>query len=113
MGEFVKNMKNWRKMCKSFSRCVDCPMGRCINPPKQEWMEDEDEFFERLEDTVNIWAEEHPVPVYPTWGEYLMENVKSNYTDESTVSFALYAMKQRIRPDIADKLGVKPKMWEA
>lgn len=82
MSEFVEVMRQARRMCEEhFAKNAEddcsesCPLytgwcpglddGRAICfTPKEETMK-------RVEAIVMDWAEAHPEPVYPTWGEYL------------------------------------------
>ena len=46
------------------------------------------------------WAEEHPEPVYPTWGTWLSEKYDYDLRE---------IMYTPILADIAEKLGIEPK----
>ena len=54
------------------------------------------------------WAAEHPDPVYPTWGEWL---VKMGVAEIGSGMLGIQPAiaEQPIPADIAGKLGVKPK----
>ena len=54
------------------------------------------------------WAAGHPEPVYQTWGEWL-ERVIPHGNGDTALTFAVYAMRQPIPADIAEKLGLEPK----
>ena len=116
MADFVQTMKDWRRMCKHYSdesmkdgqhSCADmCPLGHNTACCMIDDALDSD--IEDMANAIAQWVEEHPEPVYPTWGEYL-KKVISHPSGGTTLSFALYAMQQPVRADIAEKLGVEPK----
>jgi hypothetical protein len=62
-----------------------------------------------VERTVMSWAAEHPAPVYPTWGEWLMSIGVINGVHPHGAIDALGNLKQPIPADIAQKLGIEPK----
>ena len=123
MAEFQEVMKQWRRFCESHSNCGECEFdGKRIcgeahisNVP-----------YSDLELRIMAWAAEHPEPVYPTWGEWLMEQMviaermrpKYDYTNgertyelERTGEYIAIdsEMKKHIPADIAEKLGIEPK----
>lgn len=68
MAEFKEVMKQYKRMCKSYPGCVDCPLvelGWDCQP--DALIEEED--FDIWETTVMEWARTHPESTYPTLHE--------------------------------------------
>ena len=135
MSDFVQTMKDWRRMCRAMLTDYGCnndcqllhisPDGRgCDAIYADEFSDNVD--WSKLEQIVKKWAAEHPGPVYPTWGEWLMEQMviaermrpKYDYTNgertdelERTGEYIAIdsEMKKQIPADIAEKLGIEPK----
>lgn len=61
MAEFVEVMGNIKKMCKSYSKCKDCPI--CSINNRTIWGCDAfaKEYPKETEEIVMKWLEEHPV----------------------------------------------------
>ena len=119
MAEFQVVMKQWKRMCDFYCRCVDCPMHEpngCINPTHSEW----NVAAEHIEHTVMSWAAEHLVG-YPTWLEWLksmgvipyMMSMVVGRDDEGNFIHGHVDIKENalkpIPADIAEKLGIEPK----
>jgi len=115
--EYGEMMRQFRRFCAAQEgiseragldfQCEGCPLDKnsvCDKLPCAVKPED----VEKVERVVEKWVEEHPEPVYPTWGEYL-EKVIPHGSGETTISFAIYAMQQPIHADIAQMLGIGPK----
>ena len=68
-----------------------------------------DDYIANIEKEVMAWAAEHPAPVYPTWGEWLMSIGVINGVHPHGAIDALGNLKQPIPADIAQKLGIEPK----
>ena len=110
MADFVQTMKDWRRMCKTFttdddeSCCEGCPIMALeidehgCDAIFSEWADKAD--WEEVEDVIETWAAEHPEPVYPSWYEYL--------TDMYIATWNMIKDKS-IPADIAEKLGLQPK----
>lgn len=109
MAEFQEVMKQWSRMCKAYYRCVDCPLERCIDPQRNTWHDEDGDIFSRIEETAKEWAEPHPELVYPTWEEWLEEVGFVKKTIMNDFIHREYCWKEHISPDIAKKLGIKPK----
>ena len=118
MAEFVKVMKDWRRMCKSYPRgCAEkCPLQNGSWGACQSGAVDSPERHERI---VEEWAEKHPEPRYPTWAEWL-EKEGIIYTVPASpgmewrfcgdrVMTILSKGEKPIPDDIAKKLGIQPK----
>lgn len=106
MADFVQMMKDWRRMCEHYNRCVDCPMSekqKCISPYHNEWKMD----FSIAEAMIKEWAAEHPEPVYETWLEFIKryETGKPKSDDD----FIYWMAITPIPAEIAQKLGIQPK----
>ena len=112
--DFVQTMKDWKRMCNAmgqedeYTACDKCDL-RDFGCPAIYEKECDDANWDRVEKVVMSWAAEHPEPVYPTWGEYL-EKVIPHGSRETALTFAVYAMQQQIPADIAQKLGIEPKV---
>ena len=109
--DFVQTMKDWRRMCQHMdkeygnSSCDNCPLGGCSAVYEMCGKEN----FTNMERDISAWAAEHPEPVYPTWGEWLMSiGVISGLFPNGAID-ALGNLKQPIPADIAQKLGIEPK----
>ena len=103
-SSFVQVMKDWRRMCADI-RCHNCSFYDfcdgvpCVDPYIAQ-------------ETITKWAAEHPAPVYPTWGEWLKNNVQSitvlrGFPDPDDVYDII--LHSPIPADIAQKLGIEPK----
>lgn len=118
MTDFVRTMKDWRRMCKTQDNttreaCSSCPMG---DDGKSCMAVYEDEFetvdFAHIENTVTEWAAEHPEPKYPTWWKYMcmIGVIPDELGDKTLGEMAVYSlMNTHIQSDIAEKLGIEPK----
>lgn len=132
MSDFVKTMRNWRRMCNAFVKqynndcCKYCPLDH-LKSCGTIW-EIENGTYGDLEEAVEAWAAEHPEPVYPTWAEWLEEmglTRRSVIAARATNAFepdpmpgipgipfiTVLSLKASnpIPADIAEKLGLKPK----
>ena len=109
MAEYQKVMKQHMRMCRYYreknNTCNGCQIYEedleaiCIGAPCV-YIEKN---LERVEKVVMEWAEEHKV-IYPTWTEYFRETgiFKAGQGHEALDTL-------RMEPEIAEKLGVKPK----
>lgn len=123
MAEFVQTMKDWRRMCQHMSNmfgddsCDRCPLVGCA-----AIYEDAGEMdYADVKNKVAAWAAEHPGPVYPLWGEWLV-SIGAARREPNGIPFQLangdivdppYEIEvnlyDRIPADIAQKLGIEPK----
>lgn len=112
MAEFQEVMKQWRRRCEACEKNENvkcyingylceafCKMQKHIDPKS-------------VEQEIMSWAAENPEPVYPTWAEYISEQIihdmcKGEISGPETV--LTYAMYKPIPADIAEKLGIEPK----
>jgi len=63
----------------------------------------------KVEEAVMAWAAEHPEPVYPTWGEWLIA-IGILYRDDPRHAYSIsIKANTQIPADIAEKLGIEPK----
>lgn len=104
MSEFAEVMRNWRRMCDTYTTedaarcCQGCPMdGRGCGAI----YENDNADPEVIVREVQRWAANHPEPVYPTWGEWLQKLY--NNTNYAGIFIT------PIPADIAQKLGIEPK----
>lgn len=108
MADFVQTMKDWRRMCAAMGSCDICPL--CTVSCWAKTPSDLEGDFIKREALIAKWAAEHPEPVYPTWGEWLMSiGVISGLFPKGAID-ALGNLKQPIPADMAEKLGIKPKI---
>lgn len=127
MAEFSEVMRQAQRMCdhrrKRGLTCIDCDAMHICG--FKIWDVGLDTLCADA-DAVMAWAAEHPEPVYPTWGEWLMEQMviaermrpkydytNGKHTDELERTGEYIAldseMKKQIPADIAEKLGIEPK----
>ena len=114
MADFVQTMKDWRRMCKTFttdddeSCCEGCPIMALeidehgCDAIFSEWADKAD--WEKVEDVIETWAAEHPEPVYPAWRDWL----RSQYPMSGPYTMT-DILESPIPADIAEKLGIEPK----
>ena len=116
MGQhsFQEVMKQWKRMCIDADKgpdtlkCGNCRMEK-IRLCGFEILDTNDEEIQNAERVIVSWAAEHPEPVYPTWGEWLMSiGVISGLFPKGAID-ALGNLKHPIPADIAEKLGIEPK----
>ena len=107
--EYGDVMKEFNRMCwfyRSKNKCpMGCPMAGCnISQCRKFAFQCPAEFAS----TVMQWAAEHPVPKYPSWGEYLCNiGLIHDCTESEDVVSRLF---DNVIPDcIAQKLGLKAK----
>jgi len=123
MAEFQEVMRQWKRLCIEMGHrygvnaCANCPCSQ-----------DEDAICDAIYDTpkdtnwpfieiaVVSWAAEHPEPVYPTWGEWLVtQGILTEYGPTgcgSSGGICGILTKKGLQPihaDIAQKLGIEPK----
>jgi len=113
MAEFVDVLRQFDRMCKANTGCFKCPLH------EQDGVSDGCSIgafvndSERIERVVMTWAAEHPEPVYPTWGEWLLEQGVIRAGTESRNGFTYQTVTDKlfaqIDADIAEKLGIPPK----
>ena len=127
MSDFVKTMRNWRRMCNAFDKqygndcCKYCPLDH-QKSCGGIWEMPENTDWRLLQEKVDAWAAENPEPQYPTWAEWLKEqdiltvDVRPR-ASSTTSSSSTYIQNVSTKPafyrpipaDIAEKLGLKPK----
>lgn len=116
MYEFQEVMKQWRRICMANERCSSCPLNNadcCISDPDSRTDVD----IETLEELITNWADEHPEPVYQTWGEWFIQRgdlVEGWYNATNTLSIVARCddvFDKPIPADIAEKLGLEPKSY--
>ena len=121
MAEFQEVMRQLNRMCSCYHYCDDsgCPLfdecgniGSHSSNPKQAM---------RIEKIVMSWAAEHPEPVYPTWGDWLISvgsarkiptGIPFELPDGKIVDSPLetvVAVNTPIPSALAQKLGLRPK----
>jgi len=108
MAEFSEVMRNIQRRCKLCGQGErwGCTIRGSICRRISGMPHDAD--WRALEKEVMAWAAEHPEPVYPTWGEWLLANRIIGDAD-SDYAVGLLMRCKRIPADIAQKLGIEPK----
>lgn len=121
MTDFVRTMRDWRRMCEKYTTndddcCVGCPVVDYHEHGCGAIFEMDDIDWARYEQAIDKWAEENPEPTYPTWEEYFIsKGFLIPFWDERGTPlqqiciYAKWALEKPIPADIAQKLGVKPK----
>ena len=115
MADFVQTMKDWRRMCQHMDKeygnscCDNCPFGGC----SAVYEDDVNTDYAEIEEKVAAWAAEHPEPVYETWYEYfrdskIMPDVLEDCGDYYK-TIGKWLVKETIKHDMAQKLGIEPK----
>ena len=106
MAEFSKVMHEWRRLCKSYSGCVQCVLwSKCPTPSRDYWpIED----YVSIEKTIMAWAAEHPEPIYPTWLKFVKCHKAEGRIEETDGEFVLWMAETQIPADMAEKLGIEP-----
>lgn len=115
MAEFSEVMKQLARMTNACNgKCDECPLDDsvlCTGP----WCSGNMEGIAEAERIIMQWAEEHPDPVYPTWGEWFVEHGDLVDGWQNATNAAWMANTARgvfmnpIPADIAQKLGIEPK----
>lgn len=106
MAEFQKVMQQWSRMCKTHDCCASCDI--YVNCGAKYPESRTDFNIKTIESTVMDWAKSHPEPVYPTWFEYVWNQV-ANRGVMSDHDLVTWMSNIRIPEDIAQKLGLEPK----
>lgn len=123
--DFAEGMRQWRRMCVECSNedeycaCDRCPLkgivdGSCGGIYEEEFADVAD--FDKLAETVEKWAKEHPEPVYQTWKSWLKDmgvvetHVIPSKHPETSINPDVLTSKiyEAIPANIAEKLGLKP-----
>lgn len=104
--------------------CGTCPLRYVVcNKPNCEWNEKD---YEAIESIVMKWAADHPVPVYPTWAEWLrslcltvQRETPFREVGENTINIVTKLVdvltekaNDPIPEELAVKIGLKPKRLE-
>ena len=120
MSDFVKVVRDWRRMCKSYSNtggCGTCPLQENDTCANIETATDDD--ITNAEHIIEEWCEKNPELVYLTWAEWLIqmgilerERFKATIGgfDCRLVHATMPAAYKSIPADVAKKLGIEPKM---
>ena len=101
MAEFKEVMKQYKRMCKSYPDCADCPFKAELGWDCQPDALIEEEDMDIWETTVMDWARNHPEPVYPTIRELV--NYIMNKIPGDSVSY-----ETRIPANIAKEFNILP-----
>ena len=109
MAEFQEVCKHLKRMCELYgNNCIECPLDDkdfCSLSAGDRTAET----YKKAEEIIMSWAAEHPEPVYPTWGEWLMSIGVINGIHPHGAIDALGNLKQPIPAEFAEKLGIEPK----
>ena len=115
MAEWMEVMNQFDRMCSYYQREDECPMGCPMSGVNiSQCRKIAFECPDSVERTVMSWAAEHPV-IYPTWYEWLEAagivcKAKSEYSQIYDTVLPTPKMFDPIPADIAEKLGIKPKV---
>lgn len=108
MAEYVEVMEQKRRMCNSYVLCcMGCPLN-ATNFCNKNTGEKISADFPEVERIVMAWAAEHPEPVYPTWGKWLISIGVINGVHPHGAIDTLGNLNKPIPADIAHKLGMEP-----
>ena len=109
---FKEVMKHWGRYCKAYRDshnlgCIGCPLGNvfCLGLSPIDEIASSCDNMERY---IMKWAEDNPEPIYPTWGEWLIQQGIAKLGDGMLAVDNVKAV-EHIPDDIAKKLGIKPK----
>ena len=121
MSEFQEVMRQWTRICNdvpgksdSGGICTDkrsgyiCPLHRSGLCNKSVSKQTDNDRLEG-EKIIMAWAAEHPEPVYPTWGVWLMEYFTGRPEKVDIPYLTGMIVSSCIPADIAQKLGIEPK----
>ena len=108
MAEFIEVARAKRRMCNAHKKkCSECKLqGNCSLLNVFAYNDNE---VKKLENEVISWAAEHPEPVYPTWGKWLISIGVINGVHPHGAIDTLGNLNKPIPADIAQKLGIEPK----
>jgi len=116
MAEYVEVCHQHDRMCARFEKCYDCPLHKkvvwCIKKiGERGYIRREN--AEKAEKVIMEWAAENPEPIYPTWGEWLLEQGVVCAGTETRKGFTYQVVNEKfftqIDADTAKKLGIEPK----
>lgn len=115
MSDFVKTMRDWRRMCDTFIDQYGADCGKHCPLYYLETCgairEVENGTYDNIAETVEAWAAENPEPVYPTFMEWLIDiGVLCSRPMYSIIADKIATT--HIPADIAEKLGLRPKGGE-
>ena len=136
MAEFAETMKQWKRMCDAMDciygedACIQCRLKGVSCGAIFEMDSNSD--FDDIAKIIMQWAAENPEPAYPTWAEWLKGQ---GFVTRKTIEYVYYRpgvyvdyrpgvishknedvdvladkAYEPITADIAEKLGVHPKM---
>lgn len=131
MADFIEVINHRIRMCNGIygtGDCTNCPLekfhGGCTDSC-DAWILDNPEKAQSL---ILKWAEEHPLPIYPTWSEWILATFPDTSFRLSPCSFmsrrelrspnspsaddcdrnCVDCFTQRIPEHFAKKLNIKP-----
>lgn len=118
MAEYTEVMKQQKRMCKYYEKisdsCEGCPIHEeeiayiCCEAPCAIDIKDVD----KAEKLIMAWAVEHQEPVYPTWGEWLLQQGIIRAGTETRNGFTYQTVTDKLFDPIdaktAEKLGIPP-----
>ena len=102
MSDFVRIMRGWGNYCSGYDDCQRCPLCQmCVHSsPLRRTHSD----IAKIEQVVENWLKDHPLPSTPTWIKWLSENGIIDSIEDGNVKLlplAYYPMDE----EIAAKLG--------
>ena len=102
MSDFVRIMRGWGEICKTHCKCEDCSL---------RWACHESAVSERtcgmlvkMEQIIENWLKDHPLPSTPTWIKWLSEHGIVDSIEDGNVKLLPLAYYP-IDEEIAAKLG--------
>lgn len=102
MSDFVRIMRGWGDICAQYGDCTRCQLYRMCSGSSP--VERTCGMIVKMEQIIETWLKDHPLPSTPTWIKWLSENGIVDSTEDGNVKLlplAYYPMDE----EIAKKLG--------
>ena len=114
MAEFMDIIHTIRRICmEQHGECFTCALGKHSCPNNVRFDETDEIMFKKLEDYVLRWKMANPEPIYPSWGEWLLQQGIVLAGTESRNGFTYQTISKKffeqIDPDTAQRLRIEPK----
>ena len=104
MGEFVKIMQDWQRMCDGTRLCGDCGLNGICKSDPNTWKAEE---MSKAESVITDWAARHPAPTYPSWLKWLHQQIPDLHGIGDYDAIRVLATTQ-IPNELAEKLKIPP-----
>lgn len=102
MSDFVRIMRGWSDVCAQHGDCTRCALYRmCADSSPTERTSSA---IVKMEQIIEMWLKDHPLPSTPTWIKWLSEHGIVDGIEDGNVKLlplAYYPMDE----EIAAKLG--------